>query len=833
MSRTVIAVVSALAMLAVPALAGSAAAATFAAPVTIPAGGSPVDLASADFNGDGDPDLVAVEGDAAEGLTITTGAAGETFASPVAVLVDADRWVSRVAVGNFNGDGDPDLAVTKYESSLQGEAGFVSILLGGAGATFTAAADVSVGTRTNGVAVADFDGDGDADLATANSGTATVSIRAGAGDGTFSGTTEIAVSAVPVELVARDFNGDGDPDIAVTGSQSDVDGTGQLRILTGGAGVTFTASEPLIVGHNQGELASGDFNGDGDPDLAIPSTGGAGFQNLAILLGGTAATFSAPTGYAVGTALTSVAVGDLNGDGDPDLAVTDLGNGGDQVSALLGGAGGTFTGRTDHPVGLGAVDVAVAEFGGDDDLDLAVANRVDSTFTLLFGRVPPVTPSGLSTSPASQGSDDTPNILGTAAAGSTVRLYTTSDCTGTPLATGTAAAFASPGLTVAVSTGATTFRATASDAGGTSACSSPVTYTLTAPAAPSGLSTSPASSGEDNTPVVLGTAEAGSTVRIYTNSSCSGAVSATGTAAEFGGAGITVTVATGSTTTFWATASLGGTSPCSSSSVTYTSTVPPVGAFTQYPSMVTPTTAELHGNIGPTDGTTRCWFDYGITISSPQTTPSIRPVPGSGSNCAITVTGLSPSTLYHYRAAGQRDGETDVAYGSWVSFTTPAAGSGSGAPAANPTYVPPGTTTAPGETAPTTSEGTTSEEAGTTYPSTATIRSALERALTPSGRRARIRALLKAGYYRTRFAAPGAGTVKIKWYSGRTVIAAGSARPTATGEARFKLRLSRKGKAILRKAKRAGKSVRVTGKGNFAAANRAGIAAKRRFRLKL
>jgi uncharacterized repeat protein (TIGR01451 family) len=192
---------------------------------------------------------------------------------------------------------------------------------------------------------------------------------------------------------------------------------------------------------------------------------------------------------------------------------------------------------------------------------------------------PPAAPTGLTVSPASPANDNSPRVSGTAQAGSTVRVYTTSDCSGYPAATGSAADFASPGLTVRVpDDSTTTFRATATDGGGTSPCSaSSATYEEDSPpAAPSGLSVSPASPANDNSPRVSGTAQTGSTVRVYTTSDCSGDPAATGTAADFASPGLTVSVPDDSTTTFRATASDGGgTSPCSTSSATYEEDSPP------------------------------------------------------------------------------------------------------------------------------------------------------------------------------------------------------------------------------------------------------------------
>jgi hypothetical protein len=195
---------------------------------------------------------------------------------------------------------------------------------------------------------------------------------------------------------------------------------------------------------------------------------------------------------------------------------------------------------------------------------------------------PPAAPTVDSTAPASPANVNNPKVIGTAAGGSTVKLYTNAGCTGTEVASGTAAEFASPGIDVTVADDSTTtFHATATDVNGTSVCSSTsVTYVedSTDPALPTVDSTDPASPANANNPKVKGTAEAGSTVKLYTDLDCTtpasdgaGTGDASGTEAEFASPGIVVTVADDSTTTFYATATdaAGNVSQCSSTSAEY------------------------------------------------------------------------------------------------------------------------------------------------------------------------------------------------------------------------------------------------------------------------
>lgn len=209
---------------------------------------------------------------------------------------------------------------------------------------------------------------------------------------------------------------------------------------------------------------------------------------------------------------------------------------------------------------------------------------------------PPEPPSLVGSIPASPANNNSPQITGQAEPGSTVMLFTEPDCSGPPAPgeTGTADALGNfeAGAYVADDS-TTTFYAAANDASGNlSACSSSsVTYIedSTAPAAPTGMASNPAattsaSGRNNNNPKILGSAEAGSTVKLFTTSDCSGDPAASGSASTFTSPGISVNVEDNTATTFKATATdaAGNVSPCSSTSVTYheDSTAPNAPAIT-------------------------------------------------------------------------------------------------------------------------------------------------------------------------------------------------------------------------------------------------------------
>jgi hypothetical protein len=201
------------------------------------------------------------------------------------------------------------------------------------------------------------------------------------------------------------------------------------------------------------------------------------------------------------------------------------------------------------------------------------------------------------THPASPGTSTTPRVFGTvskvsasvvdvgvtrtggartASSGeeeSTIAIFALPGCAGPVVATGSAAELENSGIAVIVAAGSTTsFSATNTDAEGESACSNTISYRQVSdpPGAPTVTGVTPPSPADDNQPFVDGSADAGSTVSIYTDSSCSGPAAAVGPAAAFAGEGIPVSVADNSTTTFYARASWAELpSVCSSTSIIY------------------------------------------------------------------------------------------------------------------------------------------------------------------------------------------------------------------------------------------------------------------------
>jgi hypothetical protein len=280
-----------------------------------------------------------------------------------------------VAIGDLNRDAKPDLVVAN------GVSADVSVLLAHGDGTFAAAVDYRADVGIKSVAIADLNRDAKPDLVAANSSSDDVSVLLGNGDGTFATARNYPVGGdLPESVAVADLNGDAKPDLAVAVHNF---GAGTATVLLGNGDGTFAAPVDYPVGFYPQSVAIGDLNRDAKPDLAVAVDHNGGASHASVLLGNGDGTFAAAVDYGVGEFPNSVAIGDLNGDARADLVVVNTFS--DSVSVLLGTGGGAFAPAIDVRVGERPQSVAIADLNADAKPDLAVPSPVPKTVSVLLG----------------------------------------------------------------------------------------------------------------------------------------------------------------------------------------------------------------------------------------------------------------------------------------------------------------------------------------------------------------------------------------------------------------------------------------------------------------
>lgn len=287
-----------------------------------------------------------------------------------------------LVLGDWNGDKKLDLATANENSSS------VSVRLGSGDGDFAGGLDYNyvagMASSPFSITSGDINGDGLPDLITPNGGTSNVSVLLGTSNGMFqtpaSSSGGGSVGQFPQATVIGDFTGDGTNDVVSVSFTST-----RLTLLVGTKMSQFTTAVTAMTQTSPWSLAIGDFNKDGKPDVVVPRISSS--SNISVFLGtGMQATpFQAAANYTAGTNPYWVVTGDWNGDGNLDVAAANSGS--NNVTVLLGSPSGMLTvSGTMLGVGMKPEHIATADFNNDGLPDLVTANTNGGDLSLLLAQ---------------------------------------------------------------------------------------------------------------------------------------------------------------------------------------------------------------------------------------------------------------------------------------------------------------------------------------------------------------------------------------------------------------------------------------------------------------
>lgn len=345
----------------------------FAPAAHVPPGPYPAALTLADLDRDGALDLiVALQPDYGTAdvkqfpLALLAGRGDGGFADPSRLSMG--NTPEGVVAADFDGDGRPDLATANYNVPFT-----VSVRLAASGGGFSGQVQYAAGSRPAALAAADLDGDGAADLVVANQASGDLSVLYGRGDGGFADEQRLP-SCAAEDVLVSDVDGDGLPDVVAAGESA-------ACVLRNRNGLLQPYAS--LPGPGGGRVAAGDLDGDGRDDLALASRA----RGVVHVLHNDGAGAFAPGWSATSDGEPSdVAIADLTGDGRGDVVATEYAA--RAVAIWIGEPGGAFARR--HRVSVGPYslphELAVGDLDGDGRPDLVTANANTHDVSVLLRR---------------------------------------------------------------------------------------------------------------------------------------------------------------------------------------------------------------------------------------------------------------------------------------------------------------------------------------------------------------------------------------------------------------------------------------------------------------
>lgn len=341
---------------------------------------NPYFLALGDLDGDGKTDLAIANDVGTVSVLRNTGSTGAVSYATNVNFTTATGSTS-VAIGDIDGDGKQDLIVSNNIGTISilrntGSPGVVS---------FATNVDFAAGANPQTVAIGDVDGDGKVDLAVTNQGSNTVSVfrnTSTPGAVNFESSVNFAAATDPVFIAMGDLDGDGKVDLAIANFA--IDQVSVLRNLSSLGTVNFAASVNFTTGNNPHAVAIGDLDGDGKADMTVTNTGDNDISVLRNLSTPGSLVFAGKVDFPTDIYPYSIGIGDLDGDGMTDLAIA---NASSSTVSLLRNTSTpgliSLNPKVDVATNPDPYSIAVGDSDGDGLPDLAVVSYTGSTVSIM------------------------------------------------------------------------------------------------------------------------------------------------------------------------------------------------------------------------------------------------------------------------------------------------------------------------------------------------------------------------------------------------------------------------------------------------------------------
>ncbi len=362
----------------------------------IASGAAPYGIAVGDIDGDGKSDLVvannggntiSVHRNVSTSGSITT----SSFSPPINIMVGTTA--RSVTLGDIDGDGKLDIAVAVIGENKISVIRNISTSGTIVGASFEPPIDFPVTDTPVYVAIDDIDGDGKPELLVANYNSNTLTVMTNTGtpgsitSGNFGTSVDIPVGTNPYHIATRDIDGDAKSDIVVSNYNN-----GNITILrnTASPGSITSGSfipQNLTTSANPTGVTITDFDGNGTLDIGVAVFNGAGISVFKGKSTPGSINFDPAVDFTAGVNAIAVATGDINGDGKPDIAVSNIGS--STVSVFENQTlpaqidPSSFAGPTNFGTGTSPRFVLLADLDGDSKPDLITANENSGNISIL------------------------------------------------------------------------------------------------------------------------------------------------------------------------------------------------------------------------------------------------------------------------------------------------------------------------------------------------------------------------------------------------------------------------------------------------------------------